>query len=177
MDRIGDYNVYAIADPGNCTSGVIRDDAPTTGANHVIVATKHPMERVSTRDYGQFVQSVELDIFDGRGTQSYSHICPPVSFDILAHFANQPYQSWPIVPANAPGGSHSAMTDAADALGSSSNPTVLTNLEQSLNGYKAEVWDTYDDPTSDDVFNKLIKTPTTASTKTALNFLRRVCQP
>lgn len=127
---------YALANPLVCSDASIRTNAPTTGAAAVNVVTEHPLERVTLRDFGEYAQRGTLDILDGtapRQTQLRT-----VPFDILAHFLNNDYRRWPnVVPGHALPGS--AAEDVADALGSTSNPDVLANLEENLNGVKARV--------------------------------------
>ncbi|KAI9831288.1 MAG: hypothetical protein M1826_003727 [Phylliscum demangeonii] len=165
----GHREVIALAHPNDCTDTSILDDASTTGPNAVRVATEHPVERVTLVDFGEYVQRGTLDLLDGNPV--FRTQLPLLPFNILATRLNQDYRTWPNAPAGTmpPG---SAAADLADAFGSKTNPGVLANLEENMNGMKARVWSTYADPTADAVFTALVNPPTMQHTADALSLIR-----
>ncbi|KUJ19023.1 uncharacterized protein LY89DRAFT_510910 [Mollisia scopiformis] len=172
----GHDSAYALLNPGNCLDGTLTDDADTTSANQVTVVTEHVLERVTGRNFLEYVQRPVMDLADGNGDRTSTLTAVP--FTTLANWADLPYAQW--VNNNLPTGFPtanlptvgSAFTDFADAFGSTANPDVLTNLEESLNGYKARVYSTTIDPSADDTFDPLTETPTIANTQSALTLLR-----
>lgn len=92
-------------------------------------------------------------------------------------WANLPYAQWPgangVLAGQIPTVG-SAFDDFGDSFGSSTNPTVMANLQTELNTYKEDVCDTTTSPTSDANFNPLAETASRANTQIALELLRRV---
>lgn len=119
-----------------------------------------------------------MDLADGNGDQTSTLTAVP--FITLAEWADLPYAQWTnnALPVGFPTDNlptvGSAFTDFADAFGSTSNPDVLTNLEEAINGYKARVYSTTIDPSADETFDPLAETPTVANTQSALTLLRLV---
>jgi hypothetical protein len=111
-----------------------------------------------------------MDLQDGNGPITPAGLVP-IPFTIIENFAAADYRLWPNVPADAPFGN--LFDDLADALGSTNNPDVMTNLEHVLNLVKTRVWRALD-VTSNDVWGPLVATPTTRNTQDALDLMRSV---
>ena len=119
-----------------------------------------------------------MDLNDGNGLQYASY--PPISFQTLVQWANVPYAQWPgangVLEGQIPTVG-SAFDDFGDSFGSSTNPTVMANLQTELNTYKEDVCDTTTNPTKNDDFDELAETASRANTEEALELLRRVSFP
>lgn len=119
-----------------------------------------------------------MDLADGNGEQSSN--LPPISYDIISRWAVVPYREW--VNNGLPAGFDmdlidrpgSFANDLMDALGSTSNPTVMTNLDGALNRYKARVLNTRDDAIADGRFEFWANNPSIQNTGAALSELRLV---
>ena len=136
-------------------------------------------ERQNDRNFLEYVQRPQMDLADGQGLRIST--IPPISFDIIQSWANVVYQEWPQrhnLPANFPvnqlPATGSFLNRFADASGSSTNPSVMVNLERGLNGYKANVMNTMDDPMALAKFNELANAVDIQSTESALTDLRSV---
>jgi len=166
----GDDHAYTLANPGICTDASIRDDAELDGPNAVAVDAEHIFERNTVPAIFEFAQTLSMDLQDGNGPITPAGLVP-IPFTIIENFAAVDYRLWPNVPADGPFGN--LFDDLADALGSTSNPDVMTNLEHLLNLVKTRVWRALD-VTSNDVWGPLAATPTTSNTQDALDLMRSV---
>lgn len=155
---------YGIANPADCTDGSTSDQASVNNPNYQYV-TEHPVERQTIPIFLQYAMTGQLDLQNGNNHQSTLTL---VTFNSLANNFNSDYRIWAPGP-NAPPGSGAA--DVADSLGSSDNADPLANLEANLNGYKAIVWESFGNPTSNEVFNPLLTT-NQQNTERALSLLR-----
>jgi hypothetical protein len=119
-----------------------------------------------------------MDLVDGNGVQTDA--LTPITFNTIRRWADVPYRDW--VNNGLPAGFDTSIlppqgsffSDIMDAMGSSSNPEVMTNLDGALNRYKATVVNTDVDPVADDVFDPLAESPTRQNTAAALTLLRQV---
>ncbi|KAI1295187.1 hypothetical protein F5Y03DRAFT_399325 [Xylaria venustula] len=162
---------YALLDPADCEETAITPNG-VQGQNWDNVDTEHPEDRSNfPYNFGPFAQSGQLDMFDGTTFQSQ---LPVFSFDSLLNNFAADYRTW--VPAtvepNPPAGSASG--DIADALGSSSNPRPLYNLERWLNVLKGRIYTMGGQPTEDSIWNTWMQIPGQGSAEAALTSLRGV---
>lgn len=140
------------------------------------IISEHIIERQSARNFLEFVQQHGMDLGGDSGIQFAPEA--PVAFESLEEYANLNYQAW-ITPAGFPRQNlpleGSAFSAFANTLGSATNPTVMTNLEQGLNGYKARVWATTKNATALDVWLTFATDPPSVEgTNSALTLLRQV---
>lgn len=155
---------YGTANPADCTDGSTSDQANVNNPTYQYV-TEHPVERQTIPVFLQYAMTGQLDLQNGNTHQS---TLTRVTFDSLANNFNSDYRTWAPGPNSPPG---SGAADVADGLGSSNDADPLANLEANLNGYKAIVWDSFKNPTSDTVFNPLLTT-NQQNTEQALSLLR-----
>lgn len=106
----------------------------------------------------------------GLGDQTVPSELGEIPFDIIRDYMNSPYYRWAPSDSTNP---NSLFDDLAVSLGSTEFPRVMTNLQRILNVMKALVWNTYNNPSSDEVFKRLAH-PTIANTRAGLQLLRDV---
>ncbi|KAI0965120.1 hypothetical protein F4678DRAFT_485612 [Xylaria arbuscula] len=176
----GDESAYALSNPADCTSSALRDDAETdlTQPGSVAVDAEHMFpERQGIRNFFEYVQAPTMDEEDGNGPTTDA--LPSMSFDIIASFGQTLYRDWGtqfnLPPGfdtdllNIPG---SLFNDSMDAIGSSANPEVMTNLQGSVNRYKGVVVQASANPTSDASWDAWADNPSLHNTREALQRLR-----
>jgi hypothetical protein len=174
IDAGGDDHVYALANRGVCTDTSIISDADITGPNAVTVNSEHVFERVTVPYFFEFIQNPYLDLEDGNGLTRAPANQQPILFNVVRDYMQIPYNEWPFASESGIPNVGSLFQDIAEALGSTTNPSVMTNLQEDLNNVKSRVWDTFVDPTADGVFLPLANNPTVANTSSALDLLRSV---
>jgi hypothetical protein len=136
-------------------------------------------ERQNLKNFFEYAQNPEIDLADGNGivrSRIRAH-----SFDEQLMWASVPYRQW--LGYNLPGNFPTSLvnrdgsfySDVADTEGSTTNTEVMANLEKNLNGYKARIMNSYENPTADDKFNKFLQNIDIPKTQTALCLLRQVC--
>lgn len=178
IDAGGDSHVYGFANPGRCTDASIRDDAPISGPDAIDVDAEHTIERITVPNFLEFVQNPEYDLADGNGVIRAPANLQAIPFNIIRQYMAIPYREWPNIPEDLTlPADQSLFSDMADALGSTSNVEVMTNLESPLNGVKSRIWDASVLVTSEEVWKPLVETPTVANTQNALDLLRSVSHP
>lgn len=121
----------------------------------------------------EFIQDPWMDLEDGLGLQTVSSDPGIVPFEVINNYMNLPYNQWPLLQGQQLNG-NTLFENLGNALGSTTNPGVMHNLQSSLNNLKARVRGGTVNVTSNKVFNKLANDPTTRSTERALNLLRSV---
>ncbi|KAI0024494.1 chitotriosidase-1 [Xylariomycetidae sp. FL0641] len=164
---------YAIANPLNCpdtsitANGIQGTHYDQMDSDHIDDLSIFPNEEAS------FLQTGELDMSDGLGTV-YRSSNPTISYGDLYNFFAHEYALWvsPTEEPNPPPGS--AMRDFADALGSSSNPTVMVNLEHYLNVLKGRMYTTNGRAISTERWDDLMGSPSQGTSEEALSGLRGV---
>ncbi|KAJ8064841.1 hypothetical protein OCU04_007150 [Sclerotinia nivalis] len=165
----GDPHAYAHATT-DCTDASLTNNA-TIGMNGVRVQSEHIIERVTIRNFMEFIQSPWMDLEDGLGLQTVSSDLGIVPFAVINDYMNLPYSQWPLLQGQQLNG-NTLFENLPNALGSTSNPGVMPNLQASLNNLKSRVWGATVNATSNKIFNKLANNPTTRSTERALSLLR-----
>lgn len=133
-------------------------------------------ERRTIANFFEYVQNPSMDLADGNGVQTDA--LTPITFDTIRRWADVPYRDW--VNNGLPAGFDTSIlppgsffSDIMDAMGSSSNPEVMTNLDEVLNRYKASMVNTDINPIADSNFDPLTD-PTRQNTAAALTLLRQV---
>ncbi|EFQ98549.1 chitotriosidase-1 [Nannizzia gypsea CBS 118893] len=185
---------YSLANPTDCVDTSITANG-VLGTNYMTVETEHPFDRtIFPTHFANFIQRGVLDLDDRFGTRAFTTNLPTWEWEQLYDTFAHDYRIW--VPRgrgiNIPPGTPSA--DVANALGSTSNPGVLSNLERDLNAscpplllsvqranvlvwklqnLKGRVYTTSGDPTSDDVWDGWM-TATATNANIALSSLRAI---
>jgi hypothetical protein len=175
----GDTHVWALANAVSCLDSEVISNAPITGPGAIVVHAEHLFERVTIAYLLEFAQVLQIDLDDGNGV-----VVPvgaqglnPIPYSMIVSYMAIPYANWPNFQGLGLDPTRSLFTDLANALGSTSNPYVMTNLEGSMNLMKARVWDTIVDPTSDTKWNALASNPSEANTAKALSLIQVVSFP
>ena len=169
----GDDHVFSLANPGICWDASIRDDAPIDGPNAIVVHAEHLLERNTIPDFLGFLTNPEMDILDGNGIIRVSANLRAIPFEVIRDYMNIPYAQWTGLPFPA---LQTLFYDIAEALGSTINPSVMTNLEAVLNGVKTLIWQMIQ-VAADDVWQSYVNIPTTANTALAMRSLQEVSEP
>ncbi|KAI0398768.1 chitotriosidase-1 [Xylaria palmicola] len=167
-DETGRNERYALADPTDCENTAITS-AGIQGPNWDNVDSDHPEDRtIFPSNVANFIQSA-----DGQGTEHRTQL-PLFRFGDLLNYFGSDYRTWvpPHVEANPPPGS--AAIEIADAMGSTSNPRPLVNLERNLNTLKGRVYTTVGQPTSNGTWNQWMSNPSQRTATDALSSLRAV---
>lgn len=167
----GDTHVYGLANPGACTDASLRSNAPIDGFGAIQVDAEHILERVTAPYFFEFIQNPVMDLLDGNGPIRAPASLAAIPFNVIRDYMNIPYNEWPGTDQTS---TESHFTEFANALGSTTNVGVMTNLQRDLNNVKSRVWDTNVDVTSNKTFDPLAANPTVANTQRALELLRGV---
>jgi hypothetical protein len=175
----GDNHVWALANAVSCLDTGVISNAAITGAGKVSVHAEHLFERVTVAYLLEFAQVLQLDLGDGNGVVVPAGAAGlnPIPYSMIVTYMAIPYANWPSLQGLGLDPTRSLFTDLANALGSTSNPAVMTNLEGGMNLMKARVWDTIVNPTADDKWNALASNPSEANTAKALSLIQVVSYP
>ncbi|KAJ5109929.1 hypothetical protein N7532_002574 [Penicillium argentinense] len=138
-DERGYSDAYSLQNPSVCDDPTITKHG-TYLINYDNLDSEHPIDRSVIPNYflSVFVQDGELEL--GNGGQTYQTRHSTWTWDELYEYFAHDYRQWVIHAPGDPVPAGSAAEDVADALGSSSNPTVMTNFERNLNIMKGQTY-------------------------------------
>ncbi|KAF7954894.1 uncharacterized protein EAE97_000153 [Botrytis byssoidea] len=165
----GDPHAYALANR-DCTNTTLINMAPI-GRGGVPVHSEHIIERVTIRNFMEFVQNPRIDLEDGQGEQTVPLDLGTVPFAVINDYMNLPYNQWPGL-AGQQLNNNSLFGNLGNALGSTAVPRVMPNLQASLNNVKTRVWGAIVNTNANPTFNRYANNPTTRNTESALSLLR-----
>jgi chitinase len=167
-DARGFDDAYGPANPRDCQDPSVTSQG-VQGVNYGTVQSEHPNDRsVIPNHFLNFVQTGRLDISTG---QDHVTSLPTFTFDELSDYFSNDYRHWaPAGMNNVPAGSASA--DVADAMGSTSNPNVMTNLETALNRLKGQMYTTESSGPGDSTWNNWNRNPSQANSEASFMALR-----
>lgn len=166
----GRTDAYGFANPQACDDPSITANG-ALGVNYNNLQSEHPIDRsIIPNHFLNFVQTGELDL----------GLDPPAnhvtslgtwSFAELDRYFHGHYRSWARRAGDdAPPGS--AANDLADALGSTSNPSQMTNLEAVLNALKGQMYTTESSGATDVTWNRWNRNPNQQNAQEALMSIR-----
>ncbi|KAF2717776.1 hypothetical protein K431DRAFT_297554 [Polychaeton citri CBS 116435] len=145
------------------------------GVNYEEVNAEHPRDCSITPNsmINEYFQTGTMDLEDGQGTIFRSQYTS-IDFDVIFDYMATGYRVWvpENVEENPPPGS--LFYDLADALGSSSNPGVMSNLEYNLNILKGRLYTRQGDPSSNTAFGNQMDYPGQGTAEAALSNLNAV---
>lgn len=135
--HLGRIEFFGFTNPGACTITTVSSRAAISGPAGTTVDGEHPVDRMVYPVHALvFLQSGTILLRTGDQVQVLG---PFFTFDELSEFGDQEYRLW-VPGGDIPRGSF--FYDVAEALGSTSNPTVMTNLETNLNILKGRLFTT-----------------------------------
>ncbi|GAB1217038.1 hypothetical protein ATERTT37_006259 [Aspergillus terreus] len=167
-----DVDAYSLANPGQCDDpSIVRTGI--RGVNYDEVDTEHPIDRsvIPNHFLQDFVQTGQVAL-DRDDTTFYRTSLPTWTFNNLEQYFAHDYRLWVRPGANLAVPPGSASSDVADALGSSSNPMVLTNLERNLNILKGQTYTTQSNSPSDTTFDTWMQSPNPQNARRAIGSIR-----
>ncbi|KXT13896.1 hypothetical protein AC579_2627 [Pseudocercospora musae] len=159
---------YALSNAADCVDTTITSQGARP-QQWVSTNGEHPEDRSILPNHylSDFVQTGQMDLAGGTYTTPNQQMLVPfqVLFD---HFAVD-YRVWATNVQDVPRGS--AMSVVADAHGSSSNPTVMSNLEADLNRLKGRIYTT-EGRVVGEIFDTWASNPSRQNADNALSALR-----
>ncbi|KAF7907130.1 uncharacterized protein EAF01_004717 [Botrytis porri] len=107
-----------------------------------------------------FIQEPLSDLEDGLGPQTVPIELGTVPFEVINDFMNAPYNEWEALNGR-DDNANPLLKNHANALGSTSNPRVMTNLQASLNRKKSRIRNSRVIATANQNFARLANNPKT----------------